>query len=122
MKKTHKSLTKDSDEVTVKNVGLKKKLLNRVVQVALSLVSGAIVIGSAGAPAVAIDAAETAQEVIASEGGKEVLNQALKVAKSKPALSVAAGITCVACLPAAGAAASPGLCIACGILIAKVVG
>lgn len=106
MDKAHKSLTKDSDEVTVKNVGLKKKLLNRVVQVALSLVSGAIVIGSAGAPAGAIDAAETAQEMI-SEGGKEAINQALKVARSKPALSVAAGITCVACLPAAGAAASP---------------
>lgn len=122
MGKSDKSLTKDSDEVTVKNVGLKNKLLNRVGQVALSLVSGALVIGSAGAPAGAIDAAETAQEVIASEGGKEALNQALKVARSKPALSVAAGITCVACVPVAGAAASPGLCIACGILIAKVIG
>ena len=60
--------------------------------------------------------------MIGSEGGKEALNQALKVARSKPALSVAAGITCVACLPAAGAAASPGLCIGCGILLAKVIG
>ena len=42
---------------------------------------------------------------IGSEGGKE-------------ALTVAAEITCVVCLPAAG----PGLCIACGILIAKVIG
>ena len=122
MNKDHKSLTNDSDEVTVKNVRLKKKLLNRVGQVALSLVSSAIVIGSAGAAAGAVDATEAAQEVIGSESGKEALNQALKVARSKLALSVAAGITCIACLPAAGAAASPGLCIACGILIAKVVG
>lgn len=119
-----KSLTNNinSDEVTVKNVGLKKKLLNRVGQVALSLISAAFVVGSAADPVRAVDAAETAQEVISSEAGKEALNQALKVARSKPALSVAAGITCAACLPFAGAAASPGLCIACGILIAKVIG
>jgi hypothetical protein len=41
-------------------------------------------------------------------------------ARSKPA--VAAGITCITCLPAAGTASSPGLCFACGILIAKVMG
>ena len=120
MNRSHKSSIKDSDAVTVKNVGLKNKLLKRVGQVALSLVSGALVIGSAGALAGAIDAAETAQ--IASEGGKEALNQALKVARSKPAISVAAGITCLACLPAAGVVASPSLCITCGILIAKVIG
>jgi hypothetical protein len=33
--------------------------------------------------------------------------------------SVATGIMCLASIPAADAAASPGLCIACGILIAK---
>jgi len=37
-------------------------------------------------------------------------------------LSIAAGITCIACVPVAGVAASPGMCIACGILIAKTLG
>ena len=91
-------------------------------QVGVSLFSAALVIGSAGAPAGAVDAAETAKDVIGSEGGKEALNEALKVARSKPALSVAAGITCLGCFPVAGAATSPGLCIACGILIAKTIG
>ena len=66
MDKDHKSLNNyiNSDKVTVKNVGLKKKLLNRVGKVALSLslASAAIVIGSAAAPSGAVDAAETAQE------------------------------------------------------------
>lgn len=71
--------------------------------------------------AVSVDPIEAANQVIASEGAKEALNAALKVAKSKPAMSVAAGITCITCI-LAGAAASPGLCIACGILIAKTLG
>ena len=45
---------------------IKKKLLTKVGQVALNLISGALVLGSAGARAGAIDAAETSQEVIAS--------------------------------------------------------
>lgn len=129
MNNDRKSLTNsntiNSDEVTVKNIGLKKKLLKRGSQVALSLISAVFLVGSAGASegaSTGLDAAEAAQEVIGSEGAKQALNEALKVARSKPALTVAAGITCVACLPAAGAAASPGLCIACGILIAKVIG
>ena len=122
IQESKETLTKNSGEVTVKNVKLKKKLLSRAVRVALSLVSSAFVIGSAAAPAVASDAAETAEAVISSDGVKEATNQALKVARSKPSLDIAAGITCVACLPTAGVAASPGLCVACGILIAKVIG
>jgi len=72
--------------------------------------------------AIGVDATEAASQVVASEGGKEALNAALKVARGKPALSIAAGIACMACVPAAGAVASPGLCIACGILIAKTLG
>jgi hypothetical protein len=68
-------------------------------------------------PALALDSADTAAQVIASESGKQALNGALKVARSKPVLSVAAAITCIACVPIAGAGASAGLCIACGILI-----
>ena len=77
-------------------------------------------------PALAVDSAEAAGQVIGSEGGKlaakEVVNGALKLAKSKPAMSTATAIVCLACIPVAGAVASPGMCIACGILIAKTVG
>ena len=73
-------------------------------------------------PALAVDSADAAGQVIGSEAGKEAINTALKIARGKPALSVAAIITCVACVPAAGAVASPGLCIACGILISKTMG
>ena len=69
-----------------------------------------------------IDAADAAKGALATEGGKEALNAALTVAKSKPALAVAGGIVCISCLPAAGIAASPAMCIACGILVAKVLG
>jgi hypothetical protein len=70
-------------------------------------------------PAVAIDNSTVA---INNEAGKTALGEALKVTRSKPGLSVAAVITCIACIPAAGAVASPAMCIACGILIAKVLG
>jgi hypothetical protein len=50
------------------------------------------------------------------------MNSALKAANSKPAMTGATSIVCLACVPLAGAAASPGMCIACGILIAKTLG
>ena len=70
MNKDTKSLTNDInyDEITVKN-----RLLKRAGQVVLGVVSTTFVIGSAGAPARARDATETAQEVISSEGEKEAL-------------------------------------------------
>ena len=77
-------------------------------------------------PSLAVDPSEAASQVIGAEGGKlaakETLNAALKIAKGKPALTTATAITFLACIPAAGAAASPGMCIACGILIAKTFG
>ncbi len=42
------------------------------------------------------------------------------MAKSKPIMSTATSIVCLACILAAGAMASPRLCIACGILITKI--
>jgi hypothetical protein len=45
----------------------------------------------------ASETADIAKDVLASEGGKAALNQALMIARTKPALSIAAGITCVAC-------------------------
>lgn len=37
---------------------------------------------------------------------KEALNVALKMARSKPAITTATSIVCIACVPVAGAAAS----------------
>lgn len=96
----------------------KKRILRHLGDVSMALIS----ISLMTSPALAVDTAETANQVIASEGGKEALNAALKIARGKPALSVATVITCIACVPAAGAAASPGLCVACGVLIAKTLG
>jgi hypothetical protein len=95
----------------------KKKILNHLSKVGISLLSVSLLLGSSSA-----SAADVAAQAVTSEGGKEALNAALKLARSKPALSIAAGITCIACVPVAGVAASPGMCIACGILIAKTLG
>ena len=78
-------------------------------------------------PVVAIiDPSEAASQVIGSEGGavatKAVIQSTLAAARSKPAMSAATAIVCLACLPAAGVLASPGLCVACGVLIAKTLG
>lgn len=113
--------TGKSDKIGVKNVGRGKKLVRKVGKVARNAVSAASVLGSATVPAVDRDVDATS-EVIASKRGKEIINQVLKLLKCKPALTAAAAITCAACVPVAGAVARPGLCIACDILIAKVVG
>lgn len=97
-------------------------ILKKIAKIGFKLVSIALVIGSSTAPVGAVDATDAAKDVLATEGGKEVLNQALKVSRSKPALSIAATITCLACVPVAGVGASAGMCIACGILIAKTLG
>lgn len=64
--------------------------------------------------------------IMVNEGGREVvkesLNTVLKIAKGKPAMATATGIVVLACVPVAGAAANPGLCVACDILIAKTFG
>ena len=74
----------------------------------------------------AVDPAQAASQVIATKGGKtaakEALDAALKMAKSKPAMNTATAIVCLTCIPAAGVAVSPEMCIACGILIAKTFG
>ena len=100
----------------------KKRVLKHLGKVGMALITLIVMNSSASA----IDPVEAANQAVGSEGGKEAakraLEGALKVAKSKPALSTATGIVCLACVPVAGAAASPGLCIACGILIAKTFG
>ena len=110
---------------------LKKKtknvLTSKVVKkVGKNALKSALVITLASVPVVYSSNAAEIQPVPVSNstigGGKEVLNAALKTARQKPALSVAAAITCLACAPAAGLAASPSMCVACGILLAKVLG
>lgn len=101
-----------------KKIDFKKKILKHLGKIGMALASFTLMTPQA----ISIDNVEAANQVVASEGGKEAINAVLKVSKSKPALSIAAGITCLACIPVAGVAASPGLCIACGILIAKVLG
>lgn len=100
---------------------LNRKAFKKIGKAALGVVSTAVIIGTAAPAAEAVNATEAAKGVIASEGNKAAINEVLKAARGKPALSVAASIVCLACIPVAGAV-SPGLCIACSILIAKVLG
>lgn len=97
---------------------IKKRAINHLGRVSLALVSVALM----SPPAVAAEPVELAGQALGAEGAKEVLNAALKMARSKPAMSTATGIVCLACVPIAGVASSPGMCVACGILIAKTFG
>ena len=99
-----------------------KRILKHLGKISTALITVSLMTS----PALGIDTTEAASQVIGSEGGriaaKEAVNGALKFAKSKPAMTTATGIVCLACVPVAGAVASPGMCIACGILIAKTFG
>ena len=98
-------------------------IFKKVARIGFKAASIAIIIGSSGvAPAGAVDPSEAAKGVLGTESGKEALNQALKLSRTKPALTLATAITCLACAPAAGVGASASMCIACGILIAKTFG
>lgn len=103
-------------DVKIENNSLKKRSLRKVSQIGLALASVAFVVGSVEA----VNAADSAKNLVAAEGGKKVLNQSLNVLRSKPALSIATVIVCYACAPIAEAAASTSFCIACSILIVKV--
>jgi hypothetical protein len=93
----------------------KKYLLNHLGKVGISVLTISAGLLLRLVSALAMDSVtETASHVIGTEGGKE--------ARSTPALSIATGITCMACAPVVGATMSSGLCIACGILIAKTMG
>jgi hypothetical protein len=103
-------------KLDLKNPEVRKKATRHVGNVALACLSVVFLAPAGGA----IDSNTTV--AVNNEAAKTALSEALKVTRSKPALSLAAMITCVACAPVAGAAASPALCVACGILIAKVIG
>jgi len=106
----------------LKNKNFKKKILKHLGNVSMAIFSISLITF----PVSAMDSSETASQVIGFESGqkatKEVFDAALKIAKSKPSMTAATSIVCLACIPVAGAAASPGLCIACGILVAKTFG
>ena len=97
---------------------LKKRVMNHLGHVGLAAFSFALMSTSVNAS----EPVELASEVMGNEGAKQALNTALKIAKSKPAMTTATGTVCLACIPVAGAAANLGMCIACGILIAKTFG
>ena len=105
-----------------KNKNRKKRILNHLGNIGMAFITLTLMTS----PSLAVDPTEAANQAIGAEGGrkaaKEALDAAIKMAKSKPAMTSATGIVCLACIPVAGAAASPGLCIACGILIAKTFG
>jgi len=97
----------------------RKRILKHIGKISTALITVSLMTS----PASAVD---PAGQVIGSEGvklaAKEAINGALKFAKSKPAMTTATTIVCLAGVPVAGAMASPGMCIACGILIAKTLG
>ena len=99
-----------------------KRILKHLGKISTALITVSLMTS----PALGVDPTEAAGQVIGSEGGriaaKEAVNGALKFAKSKPAMTTATGIVCLACIPVAGASASAGMCVACGILIAKTFG
>lgn len=95
----------------------KKKVLKSVAKAGLSIVYFSLLI--APAPASAID---TSSQIIGSDAAKGAVNGAFKLVRSKPVLVLAAVISCSACVPTVGVAASASMCVACGILIAKTVG
>lgn len=102
----------------------KKRILKHLGNVCMAIISLSLITS----PVFAADFSnsEAASQVLGSEGSKkvtkEVIDAALKMAKSKPAMTTATVIVCFSCIPVAGTAASTSLCIACGILIAKTFG
>jgi hypothetical protein len=96
---------------------LRRRILNHLGKVALSAISVSFLLASSSA-ASAVDVAEIA----GTKGGVKVLKDTFIIARSKPAIAIATTIVCAACVPVAGAVGSPGLCIACGILVTKTFG
>jgi hypothetical protein len=105
-------------KLNLKDPKVRKKFVKHLGKVGIACFSLAVT--TSLYPVAAI--ANNSTIAINNEAGKTVLNEALKISCTKPALSLAATIVCLVCVPVAGVAASPAMCIACGILIAKVIG
>lgn len=104
---------------------IKRRLISHLGRVSLALISVALIV-TPGNASTTSEPLELVGESLGNEGGrqaaKEAMNSNLKMAKSKPNMTLATRIICVSCVPAAGASASPAVCIACKILIAKTLG
>ena len=78
-----------------KNKNSKKRFLNHFVNVGMAIITASLIIS----PSLAVDPLEVANQAVGYEGGREAakraLDGALKVAKSKPAMSAATGIVCL---------------------------
>jgi hypothetical protein len=106
-------------KLNLKDPKVRKKFVKHLGKVGIACFSLAVTTSLYPVAATAIDNSTIA---INNEAGKTVLNEALKVSRTKPTLSIAAAIVCLACVPVTGLAVSPAMCIACGILITKVIG
>ena len=106
-------------KLNLKDPKVRKKFLKHLGKVGIACFSLAVTTLLYPVAATAIDNSIIA---INNEAGKTVLNEALKISRSKPALSLATVIVCLTCPAVAGLAATPAMCIACGILITKVIG
>ena len=96
---------------------IKKIALNHAKNVGLVLVS---VIFMMPRSARALDPLEASSAVLASEGGKLALIEAVRFFRSKPGLAIATGIVCGSCLPLAGTPAVGVVNgIACGLLLGR---
>ena len=100
----------------------KQRVFKHLSKVGISLVTVGVGLFFRAPDAMSTNKVQSASKIIGVEGGTEALNLALKVAGSKPSLAIAATITCLACVPVAGVAASPAMCIACGVILSKTLG
>jgi hypothetical protein len=116
-----KNLIKKSRMKNLIKKSRRAKILKYLGSVGMAFVSIALITSPSVA---ALEPSEIAAQALGNEGGrlaaKEALNTALKTMRSKPSLIIATTVVCTSCVPAAGAVASPSLCIACGILVAKI--
>lgn len=109
-----------------KNIRRRNRFIRHLKKIAMATLAFSLSLSPASAidPLEATEAA--ASQIAANEGGKiaakEVLNNALKIAKSKPSMTAATAVVCISCIPVAGTCASASMCVACGILIAKTLG
>ena len=105
----------------VKDRNRKKQILNHLGKVGMAVITFNLMASSL----LAVDPPEITTHVVGAEGIKQVLKQvlngALKITKSKLITSAAIFAVCVPCISTLGAVASPGLCIACWILITKTI-
>ena len=98
----------------------RKHALSHISSVGLAFLSLSLFVGAESA--VAVNSAEAVNSTASIETSKDAINSILKASRQKPAMLVATTIVCTACIPAAGAAFSPALCVACGLLFAKTFG